>query len=172
MLFEMASGNLSYRLELFANDEKLNEIISLLNTAAGKLELLLAKHESANSNQNSAGVNLLQKQSKAALIQNIHNYILNNLHEPLPTLKELSHIFNTNQYKLKEDFKSFFNTSIHHYYNNQRLKKAYILIKETDSSLKEIAYMCGFNSYTNFAKAFKKKYQSAPGQINRTLKFE
>ena len=107
------------------------------------------------------------RKSDAAIIQEVYEYIINHLEEPLPTLKELSHIFGTNEFKLKDGFKHFFKTSIYRFYTEQRLKQAHALILQTNLPLKEIAYMSGFNDYTNFSKAFKKQYLYPPSDLKR-----
>jgi len=104
----------------------------------------------------------------ATLIQNLHDYILKNLEGPLPTLKQLSKIFGTNEFKIKDGFRHFYNTSIYQFYNEERLKKAHLLIQQTETSLKSIAFACGFNDYTNFYKAFKKRFGYSPRELSRT----
>lgn len=103
------------------------------------------------------------------LIQKVYDYILDNLDKPLPTLKELSRIFGTNEYKLKYGFKYLFKTSIYQFYNTKRLKKAHLLIQQTTIQLKEIAVMSGFTTYPNFSKAFKKLFGYSPNDIKRNL---
>jgi len=107
--------------------------------------------------------------SDVQLIQKVYDYILNNLDKPLPTIKELSRIFGTNEYKLKYGFKYLFKTSIYQFYNTKRLKMAHLLIQQTTIQLKEIALMCGFNTYPNFSKAFKKLFGYSPIDIKRKL---
>jgi len=111
----------------------------------------------------------LYRISDIQLIQKVYDYILNNLDKPLPTITELSRIFGTNEYKLKYGFKYLFKTSIHQFYNTKRLKKAHLLIQQTSIQLKEIALMCGFNTYPNFSKAFKKLFGYSPIDIKRKL---
>lgn len=108
-----------------------------------------------------------QNQSDTALIQNILNYILNNLDNPLPSTNELSKIFNVNEFKLKDSFRHFFNTSIYQFYTAERLKKAHLLILQTNIPLKEIAFISGYNDYTNFYKAFKKRFHYSPSELKR-----
>jgi AraC-like DNA-binding protein len=98
----------------------------------------------------------------AVLIQNLYDYILAHLEEPLPTIKALARRFGSNESKLKSGFRHFFNTSIYQFYNEERLKRAHLLIRETELPLQNIADMCGFNTYTNFSKAFRKKFGYAP----------
>ncbi len=103
------------------------------------------------------------------LIQELYDFILNNLDKPLPTIKELARIFGTNEYKLKYGFKYLFKTSIYQFYNTKRLNKAHLLIQQTTIQLKEIAVMTGFNSYPNFSKAFKKLFGYSPNEMKRML---
>ncbi|WP_298152182.1 helix-turn-helix domain-containing protein [Flavobacterium sp.] len=105
--------------------------------------------------------------SDSQLIQNVHDYILKNLEEPLPTVKELSKLFGTNEFRIKDGFRHFFNTSVYQFYNEERLKKAHLLIQQTDIPLKAIAFMVGFNDYNNFSKAFKKRFSYSPRALNR-----
>jgi AraC-like DNA-binding protein len=110
---------------------------------------------------------LTPRPKDSTVIQSVYDYILDNLEEPLPSVKALAKLFGTNEFKLKVGFRHFFNTSIYQLYNEERLKKAHKLIQETDLSLKEICFMCGFNSYLNFYKAFKKRFLYAPSELNR-----
>ena len=107
------------------------------------------------------------KSYDAKLIQQLYDYILKNLDSPLPTVKELSSLFATNEHKLKEGFRHFFKTSIYQFYNDERLKRAHLLIQQTTLPLKTISYMTGFNIYSNFSKAFKKRFGYAPNILKR-----
>lgn len=115
------------------------------------------------------GSNATPRKSDAIIIQELYEYIIKHLEEPLPTLKQLSKLFGTNEFKLKDGFRHFFNTSIYKFYNDERLKKAHLMIQQTSIPLKEIAYMCGFNDYTNFSKAFKKAYNYPPSDLKRSM---
>lgn len=113
--------------------------------------------------------NLMPRISDSAIIQNVQDFILNNLDEPLPTVKELSKMFGTNEFKLKDGFRHFFNISVYQFYNEERLKKAHLLIQQTDLPLKAVAIMSGFNDYTNFYKSFKKRFQYSPSDLLRSI---
>jgi AraC-like DNA-binding protein len=109
-----------------------------------------------------------EKQSEAVIMQNLYDYILNHLEQPLPTLKELAVLFDSNEYKLKLGFREFFKTSIYNFYHEERLKRAHLMIQQTMIPLKEIAIMNGFNTYLNFYKAFKKRFKYAPSEVARS----
>jgi AraC-like DNA-binding protein len=105
--------------------------------------------------------------SDVQLIQQVYDYILGNLNSPLPSTKELSRIFGSNDYKLKSGFKHLFKTSIYQFYTNERMKRAHLLIQQTRIPLKSIAHMGGFSTYPNFSKSFKKYFGYTPKDIVR-----
>jgi AraC-like DNA-binding protein len=107
------------------------------------------------------------RRSEARLIQDVHDYILAHLDQPLPSAKELSAIFGTNEFRIKDGFRHFFNTSLYQFYTEARLKKAHLLIQQSGLPLKEIAFACGFSDYINFYKAFRKRFGYPPSQLTR-----
>ena len=110
-----------------------------------------------------------EKHPDAEVIQKLYDYILQNLDDPLPTLRELSILFGTNDYKLKHGFRDLFHTGIYQFFHNQRLQRAHHMIQSGNFSLTEIAFKNGFRSYLNFYKAFKKKYNYAPSDVDRQI---
>lgn len=123
------------------------------------------------TNYNIANNNLAssKKIDSNTIVQNVYNYIMNHLEEPLPSVNELAKMFGTNDFRLKAEFRKHFNISIYKCYTNERLKRATYLIKRTNIPLKEIAFISGFNDYNNFSKAFKKKYNYVPSELQRSL---
>lgn len=120
---------------------------------------LAKKQESINSSK--------LRRVDALLIQKLYDYILAHLEDPLPSIKDLSRQFGTNEYKLKLGFRYFFKTSIYQFYNQERLKRAYFMIEHTVIPLKNIATMNGFNNYPNFSKSFKKHFGISPNELPR-----
>ena len=123
------------------------------------------------TNYNIANNNLAssKKIDSNTIVQNVYNYIMNHLEEPLPSVNELAKMFGTNDFRLKAEFRKHFNISIYKCYTNERLKRATYLIKRTNIPLKEMAFISGFNDYNNFSKAFKKKYNYVPSELQRSL---
>jgi AraC-like DNA-binding protein len=169
MIFELAIGNWTYRIIINTPIDELDHASITLNNIADTIEaykLQLSNSEISNStNENK------NKLSSEELAKSLLVYIHNNLSSPLPSIKTLAKYFKTNDCNLKDSFKKTTNTSIHQYYNDERLKKSYLLIEQTSISLKEIAFQCGFNSYLNFYKAFRKKYNCSPSEITRPSDF-
>lgn len=114
-------------------------------------------------------INELQEDLEINIAKKLRNYILQNLSKPLPSTKQLCRIIGTNDFTLKQNFKKEYNSSIYQFYNSERLKRANLLIQQTNLTLKEIAFNSGFSDYTNFYKAFKKKYNCTPNQVFRKV---
>ena len=135
MLLEIINGNLAYRIPLDAEDQQFNELANILNDLAAKL---------FEANSNSPYV-IADKPKEiiepVQLIQKVQDYIQNHLEENLPSTKTLAQMFGTNEFTLKQNFREFFKTSIYQYYNDERLKKAYILIEQTTIPLSNIVKM-------------------------------
>lgn len=161
MLFEIINGNLGYRIQPDTDDNQFNELARLLNELAAKIQ------DAEYLNPYLSTEKIKDAIEPAVLIQKVQDYIVNHLEEKLPSTKELSKMFGTNEFTLKENFRNLLKTSIYQFYNDARLKKAQLLIQQTTIPLGNIAVLSGFNNYTNFFKAFKKKYNVSPSDINR-----
>lgn len=145
--------------KLFDRDELiLSFVVSVSQNANVLLELKNADESEKHPNS---------RKSDALLIQRVYDYILAHLEEPLPSLKELSKLFGTNEYKLKDGFRHFFKTSIYKFYTVERLKRAYLMIQQTTIPLKNISALNGFSDYPNFSKSFKKQFGISPNEVGR-----
>jgi AraC-like DNA-binding protein len=109
----------------------------------------------------------IRKHNEVTAVHNLHDYILSHLDEPLPTLHHLAQMFAVEEHILKNGFRTFFKTSVYNFYQEERLKRAHVMIRQTSVSLKEIAYLNGFKGYLNFYKAFKKRFGYKPSDISR-----
>jgi len=163
MLLEIANGNLTYRIAIEGLDAQFDELANLLNQVAEKLQEIGYVSPFKNSKIDLWGSN----DTTVIMVQKAIDYIQNHLEEPLPSSKRLSKMFGTNEFTLKENFRKLLKTSIYQFYNEERLKKSHTLIEKTTIPLKEIALLSGFTNYTNFYKAFKKKFNYAPSELNR-----
>ena len=63
------------------------------------------------TNNNIANHNLSssKKIDSNTIVQSVYDYIMNHLEEPLPSVKELAKMFGTNDFRLKAEFKKYFN---------------------------------------------------------------
>lgn len=108
---------------------------------------------------------LLRREADKRKIQEVYDFILNNLEKPLPSLKELAHQHGTNEFKLKIGFRQLYNTSVFRFQKEQRLKRAHSFIINSELSLGRIADICGFQSFPHFSKVFKAQYGYNPSAL-------
>lgn len=90
--------------------------------------------------------------------------LLSNIENP-PSLTELAHRVGTNTNKLKKEFKAQFGVPVFKYLQNERLKKAYNLIKTGHKTIQEVAWAVGYDSLGSFSNAFEKKFGYRPSQV-------
>lgn len=96
------------------------------------------------------------------------NYIDNNLASPL-TLESLSRFASVTPTYFSTMFKKFNGISPWEYITIKRVEKAVQLIKTTSMTKLDIAEQCGFNSSSNFYKAFGKITGKTPSQFAKSL---
>ncbi|MGJ5641508.1 helix-turn-helix domain-containing protein [Formosa sp. S-31] len=89
-------------------------------------------------------------------------YIIDNLEDDLPSLKDLAHNFGINEFKLKKGFKELYGMTVFQFLKTERLKKSHILVEHTNMSFKEIAKTVGFKTASHFSREFYSYYSYRP----------
>ncbi len=87
------------------------------------------------------------------------------------TVEDLSMREMINSSYLKTIFKERYGDSIHSYKKTLRLKKAQILLKETNMCIYEIVEEVGYSDVGKFTKAFKEFYNYPPGEYRKLLRY-
>lgn len=99
-------------------------------------------------------------------LKEIVEYMKSNLLNKI-TESQLVEKVNVDPTTLRKYFRKKYKTSLMNYYRSLRLEKAKDLLEE--SSVSEIAYLCGFTSVKGFSKAFEKKFGISPSQEKRKI---
>ncbi|MCX2962219.1 MULTISPECIES: AraC family transcriptional regulator [Rodentibacter] len=99
----------------------------------------------------------------------LYNVISNIIAKPEQNWKieTLCHIANLSRAQLIRLFNQQIGVSPYNFVNHIRLQKAAELLKHSQQSVLSIALNCGFQSESNFGKAFKKYYKFTPGQYRK-----
>ncbi|WP_198160193.1 helix-turn-helix transcriptional regulator [Photobacterium sp. J15] len=87
-----------------------------------------------------------------------------------PKLPVLARLIGTNDFQLKKDFKSVFNTSPHAYVIRRRMEKAYQSIINSDMPITIIAQNLGYNNASHFSSTFFKHYGVKPRDVKHLRK--
>lgn len=91
------------------------------------------------------------------LVRQMHD----NIEEPL-TFDELTVIAGISKRQMERLFQRYLGVSPAQYYKNIRVDYGRNLIVETEMSITEIAFACGFTSQSNFSKSYKQRFGENP----------
>ncbi len=84
--------------------------------------------------------------------------VLEYVHEHLDQdikLADLAQLLGMSQFHFSHLFKQSIGTSPYQYLLQQRVERAKQLLKQTDQSIMDIAFLCGFNSHSHLSKQFR-----------------
>lgn len=70
-------------------------------------------------------------------------------------LADLSELLGMSQFHFSHQFKQSIGIAPYQYLLQQRVERAKQLLKQTDRSIMEIAFLCGFNSHSHLSKQFR-----------------
>lgn len=99
-------------------------------------------------------------------MRTIYSFIDGRLSSP-PTLDELAHAIGISRRQFSRAFKQTTGKTPHQYLEEQRLKRAVDLLRDTDMLATEIAIECGFSSSSHFTSTFKRSVGVRPRDYRR-----
>lgn len=108
-------------------------------------------------------------QGTAPLLHQILTYIQNHYREDI-TLRQMSKSLGYEEYYVSRCFNNFFHKNFKQFINERRIHSARYLLAEKDSELTmtDIAYQCGFQSVRNFNRVFRNIMGYPPSKHNGT----
>lgn len=97
-------------------------------------------------------------------IKKVYEYIQNNFQRKI-SLDEISELVNMTPVSFNRFIKKRTGKTFVSYINSTRISHASKFLLETDLSIGEIAYKCGFNNLANFNRMFKKLKNNTPSEF-------
>ncbi len=128
-----------------------------------KLAQELCKQQGAHI-QNLQAIPAQKKSTREELYRRLlatRDYIQDSFMKPI-TLQELAQIANISEFHYLRSFKSIFGESPYRYLLVLRLNLAKDLLLKGDTSIKDLAHLCGFNEVQSFTKLFRKEFGMGP----------
>ena len=101
-------------------------------------------------------------------IKEARDIIMEQMIDP-PSLKELSRMVGTNEFKLKVGFKSVYSNTVYGYLADYRMEHARKLLTINNTRIKEVAAQVGYSNPSHFIAAYKKRYGITPKQHVKSL---
>ena len=117
------------------------------------------------SSENS-GTNTPKRLNFVNTIEKALDYIHNNYQEKL-SIKEVAENCGYSKSNFCKIFKTITGDTFHNVLNNQRIKLACVLLKNSNYSIEDIACKVGFIDSKSFCRIFKKHNGISPGQYRR-----
>ncbi|MGE5558028.1 MAG: AraC family transcriptional regulator [Bacillota bacterium] len=161
-VLRLEAENLSYLRHLMGKLEKASIYGGYGDNILRKIhltEILVHLHKALLQNRDaSTSYEIVFNERIRAMIQ----YINGNLGADL-SLERLSALFYLSKYHLLREFKKNAGYTLHQYILEKRLIMAKSFLKE-GANVTEACLRCGFKNYSNFIRAFKKKFGVPPGK--------
>jgi AraC-like DNA-binding protein len=99
-------------------------------------------------------------------VKSIHEYMMKNYHEEV-TLQQIADLVHMAPASVSRFFKTATGLTLFEYLNKIKIDLARQLLLNTDLSVVDISYDCGFNNLSHFNKQFKKFNQVSPRQFRK-----
>lgn len=99
-------------------------------------------------------------------IKVVHEYVQENFHRKI-SLDEIAELVNMTTVSFNRFIKKRVGRTFITYINDTRLSKATRLLIETDLSIGDIGFKCGFNNVANFNRIFKKSKKCTPSEFRK-----
>lgn len=141
----------------FRTPSKNSEII--LQSLVLELIYNLCEDAALQINLENSGTGI--KRIDITMLENIYTYIKDNLTEDL-SLEKIAELAHLSPIHFHNIFKTATGITLRKYVEEQRIKKAIILLTTTDYTLTKIAFECGFSSQSYFSYVFKRKLKKTP----------
>lgn len=155
------------------DEGKNKDIVNALYALAGQndavaasrlMELIIKVANSlCNVNEEIGNVRLTQAESR---LQQINVYTCCNYARQI-TIDEIAEHVGMNRSAFCTFFRRQTGKTYINFLNEYRLKVAYHLLKNTQSSISAVCWQCGFNDLAYFDKLFKKVFNTSPSEIKR-----
>jgi AraC-like DNA-binding protein len=86
-------------------------------------------------------------------------------HKPYTRMNEIVSIIGLNRHTIKNAIRSTRQTSFREYRRRQLLKRAHVLLKDSDMSVSDIATSLGYGSSSTFIRFVHKSTGRSPGKL-------
>lgn len=79
-----------------------------------------------------------------------------------PSLHELSRLIQMNDFKMKRLFKQYYGKTVYQYIREERMEKAYLLLREGCCNVSQAACTVGYTNISHFSETFKRYHGVSP----------
>ncbi|MEM6518829.1 MAG: AraC family transcriptional regulator [Cyanobacteria bacterium P01_D01_bin.71] len=149
--------------------EGVMQTLYLESKAVELIALKLAQIKQMAQEADAKSLNGARRQLKSQDQERVHQareILLRNMANP-PSLQQLAEQVGIGDYKLKQDFRTAFGTTVFGYLRSHRLEQARQLLATRTVNVSEVAQLVGYSSLSKFAAAFKKQFGILPSEVGK-----
>lgn len=129
-------------------------------------ELLLAMLDEFSQEPDHDSKSLKLSKWDTEQLHALKKWLTENSDEP-GTMTEIVHRFGLNTFKVKRGFRQLFGVSAFGYVLRIRMKRAHILLRQSNESVNNIGLILGYKNLFSFVRAFKKYYGYSPAEYRK-----
>ena len=159
---EKTAVNLMSKIKALSSKNGIDDFIKLL-------KLIEELANSKNQRILSTDIERNNQFEGSEKIKKVHDFLNENFARKI-SLKEISNLVNMSQSSFNRFIKKRTGKTFIEFTNDTRISYATKYLVETDLSIGEIAYKCGFNSIANFNRFFKKSKNITPSKFKSEFK--
>ena len=112
---------------------------------------------------------LLSGSLDVVLVNGAQRILFDRLSDP-PSLDELARLMGSNRRRLNDAFQSLCGQPVFSWLREERLRRAYAIVVNTDTSVTVIGDMLGYSSAANFTKAFRDRFGYSPRELRAGIR--
>ena len=103
------------------------------------------------------------------LVNGAQRILVDRLSDP-PSLDELARLMGSNRRRLNDAFQSLCGQPVFSWLREERLRRAYAIVVNTDTAVTVIGDMLGYSSVANFTKAFRDRFGYSPRELRAGIR--
>jgi len=104
------------------------------------------------------------KQSAAEPLGKTAKKLIDGYHLSIPTVDEIADQLNVNRATVYKAFHARYGMSVKEYIEKNRFEKACSLLSASQTSIKEVAFFCGYSDARYFSRTFRKRFGKTPSE--------
>jgi DNA-binding response OmpR family regulator len=158
-----AAGGVDYITKPFEAEEVLARVGVHLQLAARRASDAdsAVKNEASSAEPPSASLDVV-------LVNGAQRILFDRLSDP-PSLDELARLMGSNRRRLNDAFQLLCGQPAFSWLREERLRRAYSIVVNTETSVTVISDMLGYSSAANFTKAFRDRFGYSPRELRAGL---
>jgi len=143
------------------------EVLTRVRIHLGLATAYRCRMQAEPSGRPEEGESSLSPKKDSLLVKTAVDYLRQHIAQP-PSTRELAAILCSNERRLNQAFQAHFDQPVSAWLREERLQQAAHFLRTTQTPVADLSEYLGFSTSSNFAKAFKERYQCSPREFRQS----